>query len=150
MYKSHCLHVSIQDLTPFPPFAYGELVIGVLDVYIFDVESRSNFLGGYENLRAVDFAKEMYFNGDTAFHGPDFGGTAFRVIGAPEGFVGPYVGGDLNYIKQGFMYAARGMSPFEIRYTMSIWNQTPWGTYSHTDIRNHLANYGYELWMSQA
>lgn len=113
------------------------------------IDFRSELLGGYENLSAIDFAKEIYFNGDTVFYGPDFGGTPFRIIDAPEGFGGPYVGGDLNYIKQGLMFAAQGMSPFEMRYTISIWNQTPGGTYSHTAIRNHLADFGYELWMSR-
>lgn len=127
---------------------YGELGV-VLDFEIAHIDARAALRGGYENLSAMEFGWEAYDAGDSIFFGPEYGGEYFRVVGGPPGLVGPFVGGDLNYLKQGLIFGARGASGFQLNGAVMSWNVYGGGTLSHTGVRLYLANIGYDYWNSR-
>jgi hypothetical protein len=100
--------------------------------------------GGYENLSDSEFGWELYHRGDSIFYG-EYSGALCRVTGYP-GFGGPYVGGDLNYINQGLMFAAGQRSISQLDATVRAWNTFGGGTYSHMAERIFLSNFGYYYW----
>ncbi|MBL8297788.1 MAG: VCBS repeat-containing protein [Rhodanobacteraceae bacterium] len=131
--------------------SYDELML-VVDYEIDVVSGRSALRGGYENLSTAEFGVEIYRFGDTIFYGEapyGNGGTLYRVTGAPPSFGGPYPGGDLNYIKQGLMFGARGSSVTAMNGTISLWNAYGGGSMSHLSERIYLANLGLDIWKSR-
>lgn len=114
---------------------------------ILDYESAatkldSDLRGGFANLPARETLWEARY-ADSIFYG-QFGGTLYRVLREGGSPIGPYPGGDFNYIKQGMTFAASGDSRMEMRVIIRGWNAFPGaGTYSHTPQRLHLADIGY-------
>ena len=127
-----------------------------LDVFraeVYRFHLRNNEVGGYANMPAWKFLREeAYGNADSFFYGREFGGGAFyRIVDAPASLgVGPYQGGNLNYINQGLIFAARGDSLFEAKAVVSGWNGAA-GLFGNTDsehleLRLRLTEHGYNLW----
>lgn len=104
--------------------------------------------GGLANLGFADFAVEIAWRrGDSVFHG-QYGGSLFRITGAPGSIgAGPHLGGNLNYVTQGMIWAAAGYSKAAMQFAVVHWNAVPIaGSPLHIADRLILTNYGYDLW----
>jgi hypothetical protein len=112
----------------------------VFDYEMARVSMRSEIRGGYENLGPMDFAKEAIIQGDSLFYG-DNGNTRYRIDGS-----GPYLGGNLNYVNQGIVFAAAGRNPSELMVSVGYWNLVRSASPVYTNERMGWAAYGYNLW----
>lgn len=81
------------------------------------LDLRSDSVGGYRNQSPEKFAEVLWGErapGDSVFFGSEtrggYGGTQFRIVGAPGGLASIHMGGDINYFYQGMLHAARGNS----------------------------------------
>ncbi|WP_312107951.1 hypothetical protein [Stenotrophomonas indicatrix] len=101
----------------------------------------SEVRGGFDKLPVWERAV-VYSKADSIFYG-DNGGKFFRIVregGAP---IGPYRGGDFNYIKQGMTFRASGDSQGEMRAAIVGWNASGAGTSSNIPQRIFLSEVGY-------
>ncbi len=106
---------------------------------------RSDYVGGYQNMELDPFLWDVRSQGDTMFFG-DAGGTRFRISGTPLGTIGPYVGGDINYVGIGISFAQGQRSLQSAHMAVRAWNSSGAGTYSHTPQRLNFTTAGYLLW----
>ncbi len=120
------------------------------EVYRFQLRDRE--VGGYKNMPAQKFLREeAYGFADSKFYGDIAGGRLYRINGAPASLgPGPYKGGNLNYINQGLLFAARGDSLRTVKATVWSWNRAA-GAFGntdsqHLDSRLKLTEFGYNLW----
>jgi len=129
----------------------GEFAL-VLDVSKVEIDARSRARGGYENISGVEFSRVLYHQGDSIFFGDEthggFGGTSFRIVGAPWSDNTVFYGGDLNYLYQGLLHAARGNSQMQLATTVTWWNSA-FGTGSPTRMFHRLlvSDYSYNYYM---
>lgn len=126
-----------------------------LDVFRAEINRfklRDREVGGYENMPAQKFLREeAYSRADSYFYGDLSGGRMYRINRAPETLgSGPFRGGNLNYINQGLIFAARGDSLSTAKFVVRGWNGAA-GVFGQTDsnylkLRLRLTEYGYNLW----
>ena len=79
----------------------------------------------------------------TLFFMGSLGGVMYRINGAPSGVIGPYAGGDLNYIKQGVVFAAAGRARGEMNVVINIWNYSGAGSVGNLSQRIYFSGIGY-------
>ena len=104
------------------------------------ISVRSALRGGYENLNDVEFALEARDWGDSVFYG-DNGGRYYRIDGQ-----GPYLGGNLNYVDQGMIFAAGQRTLDQAHSYVSMWNISGAGSLQYLNQRLEFTTYGYYLW----
>lgn len=133
-----------------------ELSAGELDVimnyYAAELDHRQSIRGSYAKMSFEEFALELWRAADTRFYGADgigYGGTRFRIIGAPEQLSGVYFGGDINYFYQGFLHGARGSSLGQMHNSIINWNVFGGGTIANTVPRLRWAEFGYDFWKNR-
>jgi len=99
-----------------------------------------------------EFGLELYNRGDSIFFGPEsaggYGGTAFRIVGGPEQMGGVHIGGDVNYVYQGMMQAARGNALRQVHDSVISWNVSQ---FSPGRIPNRImwATYGFDYYRTR-
>lgn len=116
---------------------FGQL----MDYEVAHTRMRSDLRGGYENLPARETLWEARY-GDSLFFGA-FGGVSYRVSSSSGASIGPFKGGDFNYIKQGIIFSASGDRISEMRAVIGIWNVSGAGTLSNLLQRLFFAEIGY-------
>jgi len=114
------------------------------DVLKFEVAHtrfKSELRGGFENLSPEERGFE-YRWADSIFYGEN-GGKMYRVLrdGMPP--IGPYLGGDFNYIKEGMSFREGGDSRAMMKAAIFGWNSSGGGTFSNISQRQFLADVGY-------
>jgi hypothetical protein len=113
--------------------------------------ARSASVGGYLNMSHVEFALvlrgEEYF-ADGLFFGIEtyggYGGTSFRIVGAPGGLSTVQVGGDINYYYQGMLHAYY-QNPFSTAYNSTVTYNLP-KDWSRIPNRLLWTAYGYDFY----
>lgn len=120
---------------------FGQL----LEYEFATVELRSKLRGGFANLPARETMYELRWGptADSLFYG-EFGGTKYRLTLSSGRTIGPYVGGDFNYIKQGILMSQSGDGLTEMRLLIKAWNSNRWsGTPANVDQRLMFGEIGY-------
>jgi len=124
-----------------------------LDVFRYEyirINAIDQDVGGLAALDPYTFLHQIaYRRGDSKFYGAA-GGRLFRIRGAPANLgEGPHLGGNLNYVTQGMIFAAAGRSKLQAMRAVRTWNATSrTGSPQYREIREKMAAYGYELWSS--
>lgn len=98
----------------------------IMGVHVEMLDVRSAALGGYKNMSPEEFLvvlRGKSYVADSMFFGIEryggYGGTRFRITGAPGGLSGIQVGGDINYFYQEMLHAAYGNS-FSAAYNITV------------------------------
>jgi len=123
-----------------------------LDVWRFEViriNAMDSDVGWLAGLGPYTFLNQIArVNGDSSFYGPPTGGRLFRITGAPAGLgEGPHLGGNLNYVNIGMIFAAGGRSKNQAIGAVRLWNTNDKsGTPAYRETREKMAAYGYHLW----
>jgi RHS repeat-associated protein len=116
---------------------FGQL----LDYEVAATELKSSLRGGYDNLSTIELLYEARV-GDSLFYG-DFGGVDYRITGTDGAVIGPYKGGDFNYIKQGIIFSEGKGARLDMHLIVQSWNISGGGTFLHTKRRQFIADIGY-------
>lgn len=116
------------------------------------LDARSAAVGGYRNLPPLEFAKVLWGKeapGDSFFYGHDslggYGGTSFRISGAPGGLSRVQIGGDINYYYQGMLHAARGNS-FSTAHNSVVTYNLAFKNFDRIPDRLRWTAYGYDFY----
>jgi hypothetical protein len=107
------------------------------------LNGRSNAVGGYGNMSDVDFLLEARNEGDSWFYNEN-GGRQYRIDGA-----GPYLGGNINYINQGIIFALGGRTLAEARMAVFAWNASGAGHIEYLSQRLQFTEMGYYMFQSK-
>jgi RHS repeat-associated protein len=122
-----------------------------LDVFRYEhirINAMNQDVGGFASLDPYTFLHQIaYKRGDSKFYGAA-GGKLFRISGAPASLgEGPHLGGNLNYITQGMIFAAGGRSKSQAIGAVRAWNSNGrTGSPQYREIREKMTAYGYDLW----
>lgn len=127
----------------------------VMGVHVEMLEARSAALGGYRNMSPEEFLvvlRGKQYVADSMFYGIEsyggYGGTSFRIVGAPGGLSTVQVGGDINYFYQGMLHAAYGNS-FSAAYNTTVTYNLLKDT-SRIPDRLRWTAYGYDFYHKSA
>ncbi|MCG6117527.1 MAG: hypothetical protein MEQ07_04945 [Aquimonas sp.] len=120
--------------------------------YIMETEARmldmrSSAAGGYRNMSLNRFSEVLWgvnATGDSVFYGR-YGGDQFRIVGAPGGLSAIQVGGDINYLYQGMLHAARG-NHFSTAYNSVVTYNLAFKGADRIPNRLRWTAYGYDFY----
>jgi hypothetical protein len=119
-----------------------------LDIFRYEssrLEDRFNFLNEAFPVDLVDVLMEAKNQGDSLFYYAN-GGRTYRVGGLPI----DDVGGNINYVNQGLVFAIGGESLDTAHSAVAAWNVSGAGTLGYLGRRLDYTTLGYALWKSGA